>query len=125
MDASLLLLPFFGFIDYKDPRMIRTVEAVRQDLEKDGLLLRYPNDSDDMDGLEGTFLACSFWLTACLARQGNKQLAQQIFNQAIATGNDLGLFAEEYHIEKKQMLGNFPQALTHLSIIAAILALKP
>ena len=111
MDSSLLLLPFFGFIDYKDERMVRTVEAIHKDLSRNHLLLRYPSNSDKMNGgEEGTFLACTFWLIGCLARQGRRQLAQEIFTRAIATGNDLGLFSEEYHVETQQMLGNFPQA---------------
>lgn len=124
MDASLLLLPFFEYIDYQDPRMIKTTELIYQELEKDGLLLRYPIGNDDLKGEEGVFLACTFWLVTCLACQGEKQKAEKIFQNAIAAGNDLNLFSEEYWLKKQRMLGNFPQALTHLSIISAIIALN-
>ncbi|MGW8320278.1 MAG: glycoside hydrolase family 15 protein, partial [Thermodesulfobacteriota bacterium] len=123
MDAALLLLPMFGFIDWKDDRMIRTTDAVRDELEEEGLLRRYATDDDGMEGTEGVFLACSFWLAECLARQSRFEEAHQVFERARATGNDLGLFAEEYDTRRGEMLGNFPQALTHLSLIAAAVAL--
>ena len=123
MDSALLLLPFCGFVDFKDERMVRTTEAVRAELERDGLLLRYAAESDGLEGKEGRFLPCSFWLAECLARQGRLEAAHQVYQQALATGNDLGLFSEEYDTERGEMLGNFPQALTHLSLIAAAVAL--
>ncbi|MBS0350729.1 MAG: glycoside hydrolase family 15 protein [Proteobacteria bacterium] len=123
MDASLLLLPFFEYIDYQDPRMVKTAELIYQELEKDGLLLRYPTGNDDLKGEEGVFLACTFWLVTCFACQGQKQKAEKIFQNAIKLGNDLKLFSEEYWIKNQKMIGNFPQALTHLSIISAITAL--
>ena len=126
MDASLLLLPSTGFIDHEDERMVRTVDEVRRELEVDGLLRRYRTDRVD-DGLgkqpEGHFLACSFWLAECLARQGRLDEARAVFDRAAGTSNDLGLFAEEYDTAAGQMLGNFPQALTHLSHIAAAISL--
>lgn len=121
MDASLLLLPIFGFIDAGDERMVRTVEAIRNDLGEDGLLRRYLNDG--MDGEEGVFLACSFWLAECLTQQGRFEEARDVFRHAVSTANDLGLFAEEYDTRNRRMLGNFPQGLTHLSMIAAAVAL--
>lgn len=124
MDASLLLLPVFGFVDYRDERMVRTVEAIRRDLWQDGLVLRYASETDDLKGEEGVFLACSFWLVECLARQGRLSEAHQIFQRALSTGNDLGLFAEEYDTRRGEMLGNFPQGLTHLSLIAAAVVLS-
>jgi GH15 family glucan-1,4-alpha-glucosidase len=123
-DASLLLLPVFGFIDYDDELMVRTTEAIREDLEEDGLLRRYPEDSDGLDGNEGIFTACTFWLVECLAAQGKMEEALKYFKAASATANDLGLFSEEYDVAGKEMLGNFPQGLTHLSHIAAIVALN-
>jgi GH15 family glucan-1,4-alpha-glucosidase len=123
MDAALLLLPLVGFVDYHDARMIRTTEAIREELEEDGLLRRYAPDNDGLEGKEGVFLACSFWLAECLARQGRHQDAHRVLQRAIATGNDLGLFSEEYDTKTGEMLGNFPQGLTHLSLIAAIVAL--
>jgi GH15 family glucan-1,4-alpha-glucosidase len=123
MDASLLLLPFFGFIDACDPRMVATVAAIREDLEEDGLLRRYPADGDGLEGREGTFLACTFWLAECLALQGNQQEARLVFDRAAAAGNDLGLFSEEYLPKRRMMLGNFPQGLTHLSLISAAVAI--
>lgn len=124
MDAALLLLPTIGFVDYADERMIRTTDLVRAELEEDGLIRRYSSENDEMEGNEGVFLACSFWLVECLARQQRQEEAQQLFQRALATGNDLGLFAEEYNVKTSEMLGNFPQALTHLSLIAAIVALS-
>ena len=123
MDASLLLLPVFGFVDWEEDRMVRTTDAIREELEEDGLLRRYASDDDGMEGTEGTFLACSFWLVECLARQGRFEEAHQVFRRATATGNDLGLFSEEYDTSSGEMLGNFPQALTHLSLISAAVAL--
>ena len=125
LDASLLLLPLFGFIDARDPRMVRTVAAIRDELEEDGLLRRYlTNGEDGLDGEEGVFLACSFWLVECLALQGERAAARDVFRRAAAAGNDLGLFAEEYLPRQKAMLGNFPQGLTHLSLIAAAVRLN-
>jgi GH15 family glucan-1,4-alpha-glucosidase len=124
MDASLLLLPSVGFVDYGDTRMVRTTDAVRRELEAGGLLRRYPEGLDGLPGREGAFLACSFWLVNCLARQGRFAEARAAFSRAAATGNDLGLFSEEYDVDRGEMLGNFPQALTHLSLIEAALALE-
>jgi GH15 family glucan-1,4-alpha-glucosidase len=122
LDAALLLLPSTGVVAYDDARMVRTVNAIRDELNDDGLILRY-RTADDLDGREGAFLACSFWLAECLARQGRRMEAHKVFDRAVATCNDLGLFSEEYDVRTKQMLGNFPQGLTHLSHITAALAL--
>lgn len=123
MDGSLLLLPAVGFVDYRDERMFRTTDAVWQELEEGGLLRRYASCDDGLPGVEGVFLSCSFWLTECLARQGRAEEARQVFERALSIGNDLGLFSEEYDTKSDEMLGNFPQALTHLSLISAAVAL--
>jgi GH15 family glucan-1,4-alpha-glucosidase len=124
LDASLLLLPSMGFIDYKDERMLRTVESIRTDLDEGGLIKRYRAD-DGLHGTEGTFLACTFWLAECLARQGRVGEAEATYARACATANDLGLFAEEFILDTNEMAGNFPQGLTHLSHISALAALTP
>ena len=124
MDAALLLIPQVGFITYTDPRMIRTTQAVRAELEEDGLLRRYTASDDGLAGHEGAFLACTFWLAECLARQGQLQEAHAAFQRALSKGNDLGLFSEEYDTDRNEMLGNFPQGLTHLSLIGAAVALE-
>jgi GH15 family glucan-1,4-alpha-glucosidase len=122
LDAALLLLPAVGFVAWDDPRMLRTVEAVRRELEVDGLLWRY-RAPDGLEGAEGAFVACTFWLAECLARQGRAAQARAAFARASATANDLGLFAEEFDPATGALLGNFPQALTHLSHITAAVAL--
>jgi GH15 family glucan-1,4-alpha-glucosidase len=106
--------------------MIRTTDAIWEELEVDGLLLRYrPGEEmrDGLEGEEGAFLACSFWLAECLARQERIEQARVVFDLAASTGNELGLFSEEYDTKTNQLLGNFPQGLTHLSHIAAAVAL--
>ncbi|MGA2224919.1 MAG: glycoside hydrolase family 15 protein, partial [Syntrophobacteraceae bacterium] len=123
MDAALLLLPVSGFVSYTDERMVRTTDAIRQSLLEDGLVRRYPAGDDGLHGKEGTFLACTFWLAECLARQGRLGEADDVFKCALSTGNDLGLFSEQYSVDDNEMLGNFPQGLTHLSLITAALAL--
>jgi GH15 family glucan-1,4-alpha-glucosidase len=124
MDASLLLLPTVGFVAYEEERMIRTTDAIRKDLQEDGLLRRYPAGNDAMEGKEGVFLACSFWLVECLARQGRVDEAHEVFKHALSTANDVGLFSEEYDSAAREMLGNFPQGLSHLSLIVAAVALS-
>ena len=119
LDAALLLLPRVDFLDYGDERMIRTTDAIREDLDDHGLLKRYRNE----DTQEGAFLACSFWLAECLAHQGRAEEAGAVFDRALTTANDLDLFSEEYDTETGEMLGNFPQGLTHLSHIPAAVAL--
>ncbi len=123
MDAALLLLPNAGFVDWADERMVGTVAAIRTDLEEDGLILRY-RTADGLEGGEGRFLCCSFWMAECLARQGQSDEARAIFDKACGASNDLGLFSEEYDPATGLMLGNFPQGLTHLSHIEAALALR-
>ncbi len=123
MDSSLLLLPTIGFVDYRDERMIRTTDSVWRELGENGFLRRYAADNDGMAGKEGAFLACSFWLVECLAFQGRIEEAHTVFEHATTAGNDLLLFSEEYNTDSLEMLGNFPQGLTHLSLIAAAVAL--
>ena len=122
LDAALLLLPRTGFVAWDDERMVRTAEAIREELSVDGFVWRY-RDPDGLPGEEGAFLPCSFWLAECLARGGRREAALEVFQVAAATANDLGLFAEEFDPASGEMLGNFPQGLTHLSFIAAAIAL--
>jgi GH15 family glucan-1,4-alpha-glucosidase len=122
VDAALLLLPRLGFVDYTDDRMLRTVEAIGADLQEGGLIARYRTE-DGLAGREGIFIACTFWLVDCLARQGKRNEAIETFDRAASTANDLGLFSEEYLVEEKEMAGNFPQGLTHLAHIEALIAL--
>jgi GH15 family glucan-1,4-alpha-glucosidase len=122
LDAALLLVPRLGFVDYDDERMLRTTDAIRDELAcEGGLIRRYP--ADPGEDREGAFLACSFWLAECLAGQGRCEEARAAFAAVAATANELGLFSEEYDPETGEMLGNFPQGLTHLSHIAAAVAI--
>lgn len=122
LDAALLLLPNTGFVAYNDPRMVRTTEAIRQKLDRGGLLARY-DSPDGLPGHEGAFVPCTFWLVRCLAFQGRHELAWEYYWRALNCANELGLFSEEFDTQSRQMLGNFPQALTHVSQITAWLAL--
>jgi GH15 family glucan-1,4-alpha-glucosidase len=123
LDAALLRLPVVGFVDYEDDRMVRTADAIRKELDADGLIYRY-RAKDGFKGDEGAFLPCSFWLAEVLANQSRMEDAREVFERAVATANGLGLFSEEYDPGKQRMLGNFPQALTHLSHIEASLAIE-
>jgi GH15 family glucan-1,4-alpha-glucosidase len=129
LDAALLLLPSVGFVEAADPRMVGTVDAIRAELDADGLLLRNRTEGEASGegkggGREGCFIACTFWLAECLAEQGRIEEARQAFDRAAMTSNDLGLFAEEFDTRRGEMAGNFPQALTHLSHISAAVALN-
>jgi GH15 family glucan-1,4-alpha-glucosidase len=123
LDAALLLLPTVEYVDWEDERMMRTVDALREELDAgDGLLYRYRRD-DGVAGDEGAFLSCSFWLAECLARSGRQSDARDVFDAAIAKANHLGLFSEEVDPGSGELLGNFPQGLTHLAHISAAVAL--
>ena len=122
LDSALLRLPTVGFVAYDDERMVRTVDAIREELDLDGLLRRYAND-DGLQTEEGAFLPCTYWLVGCLAGQGRVSEAREVYDRVSSTANDLGLMSEEYDPEVPEMLGNFPQALTHLSHLEAAMAL--
>lgn len=123
MDAALLLIPRVEFVAWDDPAMLRTLDAIRHELDLGGgLLLRYRSD-DGLAGREGAFLPCSFWLVECLAHQGRIAEARAVFDRVEALAGELGLFAEEYDPRTGDMLGNFPQGLTHYSYITAAVAL--
>ncbi|MGH9063882.1 MAG: glycoside hydrolase family 15 protein [Acidimicrobiales bacterium] len=123
LDAALLLLPTVDFVAYDDERMLATTDAIMSDLDDgSGLLLRY-RDADDLEGKEGAFVTCSFWLVECLAHQGRLEEARAVFDRAASAGNDLGLYSEEYDSRAGELLGNFPQGLSHLAHIAAATAL--
>jgi GH15 family glucan-1,4-alpha-glucosidase len=123
LDAALLLLPSVEFVEWTDERMLRTVAAIREELDAgDGLLYRYRR-ADGLPGEEGAFVACSFWLAEALARGGDRDEAHAVFDRALATAGDLGLFSEEVDPKTGELLGNYPQGLTHLSHISAAVAL--
>lgn len=119
VDASLLLLPIVGFIDANDPRMCETVSAIERDL-CDGILVRRYRAAavgDGLRGSEGAFLMASFWLVDVLAMQGHVEEAEARFRGLLSLSNDVGLFAEEYDPSGQELLGNFPQAFTHMALI--------
>jgi GH15 family glucan-1,4-alpha-glucosidase len=118
-DASLLVLPIIGFLPLDDPRIIGTVEAIQRMLMKDGLVLRYlPEPTvDGMPAAEGAFLACSFWLADALVLLGRVDEARALFERLVGLSNDLGLLSEEYDPVDRRMLGNFPQALSHVALV--------
>ena len=119
LDASLLLISQVGFLPPDDPRVRGTVAAIERDLVVDGLVLRY-STATDVDALpagEGAFLPCSFWLADNLVLSGRRAEGEALFERLLALRNDLGLLAEEYDPRARRMLGNFPQALTHMALI--------
>jgi GH15 family glucan-1,4-alpha-glucosidase len=126
VDASLLMLPLVGFVDGDDPRMLGTIEAIEQDLMRDGLLLRYRTQTG-VDGLTGTehpFLACSFWLVSAYAGAGRRADAHALFDRLAGLCNDVGLLSEEYDPAERRMVGNFPQAFSHLALVQAAFRLR-
>jgi len=123
LDAAALLMPLVGFLPATDERMRSTIEAIARELTQDGLVLRYLNDeglnADGLLGEEGTFVICSFWLVSCLALAGEVDRAQELFEQLAGYANDLGLLAEEIDPVHGELLGNFPQAFSHIGLITA------
>jgi GH15 family glucan-1,4-alpha-glucosidase len=121
IDASCLLLPLVGFIGGRDPRWLDTLKVVGDRLVEDSLVYRYRTDGDYADGVggkEGTFSMCSFWYVECLARSGDVDQARFVFEKLLGYANHLGLYSEELG-PRREHLGNFPQAFTHLSLIRA------
>ncbi len=119
LDAALLMIPMVGFLPPEDPRIIGTVEAIERKLLRNGFVIRY-DTAEAEDGLpegEGAFLACSFWLVGCYALLGRVDDARALFNRLVGLCNDVGLLAEEYDPQKKRLVGNFPQAFSHIGLI--------
>ncbi len=127
LDASLLVLPLVGFLPAADPRIRGTVEAVERELVQDGLVLRYITRAG-VDGLppgEGVFLPCSFWLVDCLELLGRHDEAHELLDRLLGLANDLGLLSEEYDPQAGRLLGNFPQAFTHLALVNSVFNVAP
>jgi GH15 family glucan-1,4-alpha-glucosidase len=121
LDASTLLIPLVGFLPGNDPRVLGTIDAIQRDLTRDGFVERYKqerqNDVDGLPGGEGVFLPCSFWLVDALLMAGRDGEARALFEQLLSIRNDLGLLSEEYDPAAKRLLGNFPQAFTHVGLV--------
>jgi len=132
-DAALLMIPLVGFLPASDERVAGTVRLIQEELDHDGFMLRYrstpENDLDGVHGVdglppgEGAFLPCSFWLADNLVLLGRRREAVQLFERLVGIGNDLGLLAEEYDPVEKRLLGNFPQAFTHVGLVDTALRL--
>ena len=122
LDASLLLIPQVGFLPADDPRVAGTVAAIGHDLMRDGFLLRYDPDADGgvdgQSGDEGSFLACTFWYADTLALMGRHDEAREVFERLLSLRNDVGLLSEEYDTATGQLVGNFPQAYSHVFLIS-------
>jgi GH15 family glucan-1,4-alpha-glucosidase len=121
LDASTLLIPILGFLPPSDSRVIGTIDAIQRDLTEDGFVLRYRqrenNTVDGLTGGEGAFLPCSFWLVDALVLLGRDDEARELFERLISVQNDLGLISEEYGPREGRLLGNFPQAFTHVGLV--------
>ena len=121
LDSALLLMPLVGFLPGADPRVVGTVEAIERELRRDGLIMRYNTAKVD-DGLppgEGVFLACSFWMVGSLKAIGRLDDARVLFDRLLALRNDLGLLSEQYDPQRKRLVGNFPQAFSHIALVNA------
>ncbi len=129
LDAATLLIPLVGFLPPTDPRVLGTIDAVSRELSVDGLLLRYggespPGEVDGLPGHEGAFLACSFWLADALILAGRVAEARTLFERLLTLRNDVGLLSEEYDVRAGRMVGNFPQAFSHLGLVNTALRLE-
>jgi len=116
LDASVLLMESYGFIDSKDPKYIDTVKAIERELLFDGLLFRYKNN-DDFGEPKSSFTVCTFWYINSLFKIGEETKAKTLFDQLLSNSNHMGLFSEDLDFKTKKMLGNFPQAYSHLALI--------
>ncbi|MBA3984470.1 MAG: glycoside hydrolase family 15 protein [Acidimicrobiia bacterium] len=127
LDASLLMLPMVGFLHPQDERVVGTIDAVRRELTVDGFVERYPTEHgmsvDGLPGREGAFLLCTFWLADALALTGQVDEASALFERLVGLTNDVGLLAEEYDPVQRRMLGNFPQAFSHVGLVNTALNL--
>ncbi len=126
VDASLLVLPLVGFIKGDDPKMLGTIDAIENDLMRAGLLLRYRTQSgvDGLAGDEHPFIACSFWLVSAYVAAGRNDDAHALFDRLVGLANDVGLLSEEYDAKLGRMVGNFPQAFSHLALVQAAFRLR-
>jgi GH15 family glucan-1,4-alpha-glucosidase len=129
LDASLLMIPLVGFLPATDPRVQATVERIKEELMVDGFVQRYhPEESSAIDGLppgEGSFLPCSFWLADCMHLMGREKEAREMFERLLAVRTRLGLLAEEYDVPSGRLVGNFPQAFSHIGLINTARNLSP
>ncbi len=122
LDAAVLMIPMVGFLPANDPRVLGTIQAIQRELISDGLVLRYRSE-EGVDGLppgEGVFLPCSFWLVDNLTLAGRRGEAEELFQRLVSLSTDVGLIAEEYDPAARRLLGNFPQAFTHVSLVNTI-----
>ena len=127
LDASLLLMPVVGFLPPDDERVLGTIRAIERKLMANGFVMRYDTASSE-DGLppgEGVFLACSFWMVSSLKLIGREDDARKLFEKVLALANDVGLLSEEYDVAKKRLVGNFPQAFSHIALANAAFDLAP
>lgn len=122
LDSSLLLLPLVNFLPINDKRVQGTIKACRKELMREGFLLRYSAD-DGLAGEEGSFILCNFWLIECLALSSAVDEAKEVLKRTTRAANHLGLLSEEYDSESGTMLGNFPQAFSHIGYINAVSAI--
>ena len=116
LDASVLLMEQYEFIDAMDPKYISTVKAIEKELSFEGLLFRYKN-IDDFGKPSSSFTVCSFWFAHSLYKIGEKEKSKKYFNELLSYSNHLGLFSEDLDFKSKRLLGNFPQAYSHLALI--------
>jgi alpha,alpha-trehalase len=124
LDASNLMIPIVGFVSHDDPRARATSERIAAELSADGFVYRYVTDGvDGLSGEEATFAICSFWLVECLARAGETERARELFERLLGFCNDVGLLAEEIDPHSGELIGNFPQAFSHVGLIQAAIAL--
>ncbi len=133
LDAAVLLIPEVGFLPPEDPRVVSTVETIQRELTQGGLVLRYTQPAsstgaqanvDGLTGSEGAFLACSFWLVNALNMIGREDEAEKLFGRLLAMRNDVGLLSEEYDPRYNRLVGNFPQAFSHMPLIQSALNLE-
>jgi GH15 family glucan-1,4-alpha-glucosidase len=124
LDASNLMIPIVGFVGHEDRRARATFERTVSELSADGFVYRYVTDGvDGLSGEEATFAICSFWLVECLARAGEGERARELFERLLDFCNDVGLLAEEIDPHSGELIGNFPQAFSHVGLIQAAIAL--
>lgn len=116
LDASVLLMEYYGFIDAKDPKFVKTVKAIEEELMHEGLLFRYKNE-DDFGLPSSSFTVCTFWFINSLYKIGEEEKSKKLFDELLSYSNHLGLFSEDIDFSSKQLLGNFPQAYSHLALI--------